>query len=111
MGIFTIPEDAFFTHSPQISIRCQKDDDVIVLETSENEGKIVMKGAPMNCFERPGSDQERNSYEARLKGVVRMDTFLRRMGGKATVQCHGKVCIKSFIVFTLTNSLRKVAGL
>jgi hypothetical protein len=91
MGEHTIPEGAFFTHSPKITVRCRKEDDKFVQDTLDNERGIFMKGTSMNCFQRPSSDEDRKGHHARLSGVKRMDQFLRYMGNKATVRYHGKV--------------------
>lgn len=110
MGRFTIPEGTFFTHSPQIRVRCQKADDATVSETLENEGKIAMKGSSMNCFERPASDEERKGHEARLKGVVRMHMFLDRMKDKATVWYYGQVSMKVSLSYFEADDLAQGRG-
>jgi len=91
MGIHTIPADTFFTCSPEIRIRCVKDDDGFVSETLKREEGEADKGGEINCFLRPASDEERDGHLARLRGVQRMNSFLKRMGRSATVYYHGKV--------------------
>jgi hypothetical protein len=103
MGRHVIPEGAFFTHSPEIAIRCPKENDEYVQNTLDTERGILMKGTPMNCFLRPPSNEEREGHQARMNGVKRMDMFLRRMGNKATVRYHGTVRISMLGIFLNTN--------
>ena len=93
MGRHTIPAGTFFTDSPDIRIRCVKDNDEFVRDTLNREEGLTNKGLNKNCFSRPQSDRERDGHLARLQGVRRMHSFLHQMGDKATVLYHGKVSI------------------
>ena len=93
MGRYTIPAGTFFTDSPEVRIRCVKDDDEFVLDTLRKGEEEVNKGSERNCFLRPASDEERDGHLARLKGVLTMHSFLHKMGDKAKVYYHGQVSI------------------
>jgi hypothetical protein len=83
MGIYKIPSDTFFRGSPEIRIRCAKDHDGFVSESMKREKGEIDKGGEMNCFLRPTTDEKRDGHLMRLRGVHRMDYFLRRMGSSA----------------------------
>ena len=55
--------------SPEIRIRCIKDDDEFVLDTlrkGKGEGE-VNKGFKINCFLRPANDEEQDGHWRGLK--------------------------------------------
>lgn len=91
MGNHVIPEGTFYTYSPQIKIKCKKDQDEIVLAALQKEEAETNKGGEMHCFLRPPSNKERDEHLARLQGAERMDSFLRQMDGSARVYFHGFV--------------------
>lgn len=93
MGRHTILARTFFTDSPEIRIRCAKDNDEFVRDTLNREEGETDKGFERNCFLRPPSDGERDGHLARLKGVRRMYAFLLEMGDKAKVHYHGQMSI------------------
>lgn len=93
MGNHVIPEGTFYTYSPQIKIKCKKDQDEIVLVALQKEEAETNKGGEKHCFLRPLSNKERDEHLARLQGAKRMDSFLRQMDGSARVYFHGFVSL------------------
>lgn len=91
MGNHVIPEGTFYTFSPQIKIKCKKDQDEIVLAALQKEEAETNKGGEMHCFLRPPSNKERDEHLARLQGAERMNSFLSQMDGSARVYFHGFV--------------------
>ncbi|KFY64165.1 hypothetical protein V496_03438 [Pseudogymnoascus sp. VKM F-4515 (FW-2607)] len=89
MGNHVIPEGTFYTFSPQIKIKCKKDQDEIVLAALQKEEAETNKGGEMHCFLRPPSNKERDEHLARLQGAERMNSFLGQMDGSARVYFHG----------------------
>jgi len=95
MTVHTIPADTFFKGSPEIRItykKAEKDLAQLVLSTHAEEDQVPKPDATqIDCFLRKASDDERDKHIARLQGVQRMDTFLRKVGDKAKLLQHGKV--------------------
>jgi hypothetical protein len=91
MGNHTIPAGTLFTDSPEVRITCRNEDDGFVLATLERELGETSKRSEKNCFLRPASDEERDGHLARLKGILRMDSFLRKIGDMAKTYHHGEV--------------------
>lgn len=91
MGRHKIPAGTFFTDSPEIRIRCLKNNDEFVRNTLQSEERESNKGFERNCFSRPLSDEERDGHLARLRGVQRMYSFLYEMSDEARVYYHEQV--------------------
>lgn len=86
-----IPPDTFFIGSPEIHVNRTMEHDSYVLKTMREEEGNHEKGTDKNCFLRRASDQERDGHLARLKAVLRMDSFLHKVGDAAKVFYHGQV--------------------
>lgn len=97
MGRHTIPAGAFFTNSPEISIRCPPSQDDTVLEAIRWTEEREEKGGEMNCFLRSSSDGERDGHLARLLGVQRMHDLLLVLQDNAKVKYYGIASISYYI--------------
>lgn len=97
MGRHTIPAGAFFTNSPEISIRCPLSQDETVLEAMRWAEEREGKGGEMNCFLRSSGDGERDGHLARLLGVQRMYALLLVFQDKAKLKYHGHASISYYI--------------
>lgn len=98
MASHTIPAGTFFTYSPEIRIRCSQAIDPLVQDALDEEERNPEKGAKINCFMRPSSDEERDGHLVRLQGILRMNDFLRKveaLGKTARLFYHTKVGTKS----------------
>ena len=93
MGRHKIPAGTFFTDSPEIRVRCVRDNDEFVRDTLKREEGETNKGSEKNPFSRPLNNEERDGHLARLRGVRRMYSFLYEMGDIAKVYYHGQVSI------------------
>ena len=82
----------FFTHSPEIRILCKMEKAALLQSTRLQAQARTVEGTPMDPFQRPSSDNERDGHLARLRGVTMMDDSLRDMDKSAVTYYHGKTC-------------------
>lgn len=93
MGRHKFAAGAFFTYSPEISIRCLSGQDGLVLEAQQWVEERGRKGGDLNFFLRAGSDKERDGHLDRLLGVQKMHGLLLELQDKATLKHHGEVSV------------------
>ena len=93
----------FFTNSPKIVIEAGPGDTELALRTLVAEEANPDKGLEMNPLTRPASKEERNGHLQRLKGVMRMDLFIKELNGHAKLFHSDRVRVRRV-------SLKPVSG-